>query len=101
MTQRDPIPCDCEMWYFCLEVLITGIYHKKKNNVLIKYECNIRIGTDKCTTDRVKIKDYSRYYGMCHGKQNNDLTLSMMDRKRKTQNTGCPQCDEHLFKYFW
>ena len=37
----------------------------------------------------------------CITKINDDLTLSMMDRKRKTQSTVCPQCDEHIFKYCW
>ena len=88
------IPYNCE-------ILKTGIYHKKKSNLVIQYKCGKLMRTDKCTMDQVKIKYYIRNCRMCYQKQNSDLTSAMRKSKCKTSSIGLPQCDERICRYFW
>ena len=65
MRQLEFVPCDCEKCFFCLKGLTTGIAHKKNERVKIEYTCGSRRHTKKCTTERVKLKNYSDYCRMC------------------------------------
>ena len=108
MRQKELVPCDCKMCFFCLRGLTGGIDHKRKDNVIVEYSCGSRLKTKKCTTERVQLMDKDgmpmtsgRYCRMCYRKQPSDWSSSRKKSSCKTSTWGCAQCNEPICSECW
>ena len=68
MRQLDPLPCECEKCFFCLNSLTTGIDHKWKRNTITHFvqhdhTCTKTIG---CTDKRVNLEKGTDYCKECY-----------------------------------
>ena len=59
MRQSNPIPCNCDKCYFCINSITTGIAHKttKKRNIIIEsYKTGKRLIRKDCVEIQVDLK---------------------------------------------
>jgi hypothetical protein len=104
MQQTDFVPCSCKKCYFCLHGLTGGVEHKrKKQKVTVEYACGSHMRTDKCTTNRVHLKNKKgnllqsgQYCKMCYTNQPKHLGKKVRKGKCHSSVMGCPQCKETI-----
>ena len=111
MRQVTLLPCNCDMCYFCINGLTNGIAHPspKKRKVEIITANHVRVKTDKCTTERIKLKDYADYCKMCYRKnikrlksENSSVDARTIQKKLCNKSSmGCAQCKELICKSCW
>jgi hypothetical protein len=108
MRQKDFVPCECQVCFFCINGFTNGIGHrKKKTRTIFVQHDNSWTLTKHCTEKRVKLNKGSGYCRMCYRKQVNgteEERARSRDEKTdlcKWSTMGCPSCDEQICKRCW
>lgn len=107
MRQINFGPCDCDKCFFCIHKITNGIDHKKKDNIIIEYQCRSRMKTKQCSTERVELKNRKgkligcQYCKMCYRKQPSELSRAQKISNCSYSRLGCPQCKETICNDCW
>ena len=101
MRQLDPLPCECDKCFFCLNSLTSGIDHKHKRKTVTHFvqHDHTRTKTFDCTDKRVDLQIGSSYCKQCYRERTGTRKQKM--EKFPTSHMGCPSCEEHICKSCW
>ena len=97
IRQSDPISCNCNKYYFCINSMTTGIAHKttKKRKIVIEsYKTSERLTTKDCIKIRVDLKRGNQYCHMCYRNQPDTMSKSEKKKSSKSLRLGCLQYNE-------
>ena len=99
----NPVPCDCEECFFCINGLTKGIFHNRLSVVFSSPGGTRKKRKIQCTSRRVQLDVSSgQYCRQCYRNQSGTSLTNAQKRKNcKQSRLGCPSCNEPICKQCW
>ena len=101
MRQSQPLPCECDKCFFCLNSLTTGIDYKRKRKTVthfVQHDCT-HTKTIGCIDKQVNSKKGTDYCKQCYRVR--EGTKQQKLKGITKSRMGCPTCSELICEKCW